>query len=228
MGFQAAVNLYRGFGIVGEKFSDAPAIATSYILNGTQPNQFGNAFTLVSEGVAQAGGDGVFVGILVNPKAHILTGTAGDPLAPSLILPNQTQADLATRGQYIDTLSNAGNIGDLVAYSTTDGSLQSVAPIVDFTASISTTVLTVSAVAKGTLGVGQIIEGAGVIPGTYIISLGTGTGGTGTYNISGAGETVASKPMTANSLAPTGYKFIPKAEVFKFDTSASGLAVVQL
>jgi hypothetical protein len=167
MGFQAAVNLYRGFGIVGEKFSDAPAIATSYILNGTQPNQFGNAFTLVSEGVAQAGGDGVFVGILVNPN-------------------------------------------------------------VDFTAYISTTVLSVSAVAKGTLGVGQIIEGAGVIPGTYIISLGTGTGGTGTYNISGAGETVASKPMTANSLAPTGYKFIPKAEVFKFDTSASGLAVVQL
>ena len=44
-----------------------------------------------------------------------------------------------------------------------------------FTGSISTTTLTVSAVASGTLYVGQTIQGAGVPAGTIITALGTGT-----------------------------------------------------
>jgi len=32
MAFQSTVNLYRGFGIIGEKFSDAPSVATTYNL----------------------------------------------------------------------------------------------------------------------------------------------------------------------------------------------------
>jgi len=52
-----------------------------------------------------------------------------------------------------------------------------------FTASIATTgVMTVTAVSSGTLAVGQAITGAGVPAGTRITSLGTGTGGAGTYN----------------------------------------------
>lgn len=53
-----------------------------------------------------------------------------------------------------------------------------------FTGSISGNALTVSAVASGTLAVGEIVFGAGVTPGTYISALGTGTGGTGTYTLS--------------------------------------------
>lgn len=60
-----------------------------------------------------------------------------------------------------------------------------------FTATIATTVLTVSAVAAGVIAVGQTISGVGVTPGTTIISLGTGTGGTGTYNLS-VSQTVGS------------------------------------
>lgn len=52
-----------------------------------------------------------------------------------------------------------------------------------FTASIASTgVMTVTAVATGTLAVGQSITGSGVPAGTRITSLGSGTGGTGTYN----------------------------------------------
>lgn len=59
-------------------------------------------------------------------------------------------------------------------------------PNATFTAAISGTVMTVSAVASGTLAVGQtVIDPNGVIPaGTIISSLGSGTGGTGTYNLS--------------------------------------------
>jgi hypothetical protein len=50
--------------------------------------------------------------------------------------------------------------------------------------SISGTVLTVPAGLSGTFMVGQTISGTGVTAGTTITSLGTGTGGAGTYNLS--------------------------------------------
>jgi hypothetical protein len=68
------------------------------------------------------------------------------------------------------------------------------------TASISTTTLTVTAVASGTLTVGSPIYGTGVTAGTYITALGTGTGGTGTYTVS-ASQTVASRAMTGYTYA---------------------------
>ena len=52
-----------------------------------------------------------------------------------------------------------------------------------FTGSISGTTLTVTAVASGTLAVGQRVFGSGVLPNTKITALGTGTGGVGTYTV---------------------------------------------
>jgi len=52
-----------------------------------------------------------------------------------------------------------------------------------FTASSSGSTLTVSAVASGTLEVGDYLNAPGILPGTRITALGTGTGGTGTYVI---------------------------------------------
>lgn len=67
-----------------------------------------------------------------------------------------------------------------------------------FTASISGTVMTVSAVASGKILVGQLLTGAGVSAGTTITSLGSGTGGAGTYNIS-ISQTVGSETINAGS-----------------------------
>lgn len=65
-----------------------------------------------------------------------------------------------------------------------------------FTGSVSGNTLTVTAVTSGTIAIGQIITGTGVTSGSEISSLGTGTGGTGTYilNIS---QTVASTTITS-------------------------------
>ena len=74
---------------------------------------------------------------------------------------------------------------------------------VDFTASISGTTMTVTAVRSGVLAVGQLITGTGVTaspPGsnaTYITALGTGTGSTGTYTV-GISQTVSSRTLSAN------------------------------
>lgn len=71
---------------------------------------------------------------------------------------------------------------------------------VKFTGSISGTVLTVTAVERGTLAIGQTITGAGVAPSTSITSLGTGVGGTGTYNLNNS-QAVSSEAMSGSKLA---------------------------
>jgi hypothetical protein len=67
------------------------------------------------------------------------------------------------------------------------------------TGSISGTTLTVSAVTTGQLNVGETISGTGVAAGTQIVSQLTGTaGGAGTYQVSGAAQTVASTTITGS------------------------------
>lgn len=65
------------------------------------------------------------------------------------------------------------------------------------TASLSGTVMTVSAVISGTIGVGDVVTGTGLTAGTYVASFGTGTGGDGTYNLSAAATTEAGETITA-------------------------------
>jgi len=62
------------------------------------------------------------------------------------------------------------------------------------TGSITGTTLTVSAVASGTLYVGQTIQGTGVTALTIITALGTGSGGVGTYTVS-TSQTVSSTTL---------------------------------
>ena len=64
------------------------------------------------------------------------------------------------------------------------------------TVSVAGTTLTVATVTSGTLTVGSIISGTGITAGTTISALGTGTGGAGTYTISGAAQNVASTTIT--------------------------------
>lgn len=63
------------------------------------------------------------------------------------------------------------------------------------TASISGTVMTVTAVSAGTIVVGQTVFGTGVTENTTITSFGSGSGGVGTYNVS-ASQTVASTSIS--------------------------------
>lgn len=64
-----------------------------------------------------------------------------------------------------------------------------------FTAQIAATTLTVSAVASGSLAVGQSVVGPGVLPGTKIAALGTGTGGIGTYTLNSTQSVSAPSTM---------------------------------
>ena len=215
---QSTVGIYNAAGIPGDLSFDGPIRAKSYNLysNGT-PNLIGNAFTVTSASspnpsgsgpngaTATVGGTGSFAGILLNPKEYPLRGTtAGGALAPSLTLPDYAIGECLTTGEVWVNLPGPANVGDLVTYDPLTGNLNSIAPTSTFTGAIAAggsagvpDVLTVSAVTAGILAVGQIISGTGVEPAT-IISLGTGTGYTGTYNLSTINQqTVASRAMTA-------------------------------
>lgn len=133
MGFQSTVSIPQGFGVPGEIFQTAPQLVLSYTLvSGAQPNIVGaTAYTITSQGVAQAGSGGThgFAGILCSPKEYALYGTSiGGPLAATLTLPNQTQAELLTEGMMIVTLPAAAAIGDYVLYNDTTGALATMAP----------------------------------------------------------------------------------------------------
>jgi len=71
-----------------------------------------------------------------------------------------------------------------------------------FTASISGTTMTVSAVTSGTIYVGCLITGTGVLANTTITALGTGSGGVGTYTVSQS-QTVASTTITSDGFPIT-------------------------
>lgn len=136
MGFQSSVSLKQGFGIVGDIYTDGPLRVQSLALNSTDAanNIVGRAFTLVSEGYAQAGGSGAFVGIMVNSKSQANYGTSGNTLAPSLAVANARQAEFLKMGEVVVYLNSAADIGDAVAYDDDTGELYAGAPATGQTA----------------------------------------------------------------------------------------------
>lgn len=78
-----------------------------------------------------------------------------------------------------------------------------------FTASISGTTMTVTNVASGSIGLGQILSGTGVTIGTTVTAYLSGSGSVGTYTVS-ASQSVGSTTITSpaqymhRTLGPTG------------------------
>lgn len=134
MAFQTTVNIFSGAGVPGDFYTDSPRRAESYILESADAtnNVFGRAFTKkAGQGLAQVGnpsGTAVFAGFLVNPKGSVNYGVFGNALAPSLVLPNESQAELATWGSIFVELPAAANIGDYVYFDNTTGALTTQAP----------------------------------------------------------------------------------------------------
>ncbi|MES1986803.1 MAG: hypothetical protein V4440_02020, partial [Pseudomonadota bacterium] len=97
---QSTVQFAQGAGIAGELFSDAPHRGQPFIIvSDPVVNKTGLACTVTSEGIAQTGGSGVFAGILGIPKSYASSGAVGDPLAPTIILPDQTEVEMLQEGE---------------------------------------------------------------------------------------------------------------------------------
>lgn len=134
MGFQSAVQINQGAGVPGEQYSDGSWRAQSFILESalSSYNVIGATMcSVTSQGIAAAGNSGgvaAFAGLLVDPKNIALFGVGGSPLAPTLVVPNETQVECATMGSYWVTLPGAAAIGDWVIYDNTTGAISTVTP----------------------------------------------------------------------------------------------------
>lgn len=104
------------------------------------------------------------------------------------------QYSLAGNKAVFDIVTTSGSVrqAEIVLDAVT---IQNSKTAASFTGSIAATTMTVTAVASGTLAVGDVVTGTGILPGTTITALGTGTGGTGTYTVS-VSQTVASTGIT--------------------------------
>lgn len=127
MVFQTAVRADMAFGVPGELFTDGPVRAAPWTLLSAKPNVIGYAYTLAGDGVAQVGGTGQFVGILVHPKHYASYGTAAGTLAPTMELPNQSIGELLSMGDIVVSLAAAADVGYTVIYDTTTGALSAIA-----------------------------------------------------------------------------------------------------
>ena len=108
-------------------------------------------------------------------------------------------------GTFITDISS-GTLGGTGTYiltgSQTVGSVNmtaGAAAVANFTGTISNTTLTIppGGMTSGSLSVGMLIAGPGVTTGTTILTLGTGTGGQGTYTLSTASSVTSPVSMTA-------------------------------
>lgn len=126
-------------------------------------------------------GNGNMSGAAKNGTTALAYSSAADDGVWRMIVHSQDASPLTT-GEFngalrVDGVEQTHYSGTLSAPSTTDNA--------SVTASVSAggQVMTISAVASGTVKVGQTVFATGIVPGTRIASLGTSTGGTGTVNL---------------------------------------------
>ena len=137
-------------------------------------------------------------------KGCTITSQAGTPVTitvtAAVIYVSTATLTLSTA---TTTVLNSGDTIILTCPVTSGaGTFSTQIKTVVFTGSQSTTTLSVTAMTTGVMTVGTVLSGPGVAVGTYVTSLGTGTGGVGTYTVSKS-QTVASGVLWGN--IPQGY-----------------------
>lgn len=227
---QTTVRYDLTFGVPGEAKMDNPGrIVRPGLLNSASAayNIVGATFfTSPVAGGAVAAGGAIGAanqpwGILCNPKAYAAYGTTSGPLNPTMTLPNNMEAEFMMAGELCISVPGVCSIGDLVTYNTTTGALGTIGPNASFTGVVASNVLTVSAMgATGNIGVGSVVYSSTGAILCRVLSLGTGTGGNGTYNVDTT--TVSSQPCSANSAPPAGTNFVPFTTISRFPQTASG------
>ena len=95
----------------------------------------------------------------------------------------------------------------------------------------SGTILNVSAVASGTIFIGQRVTGSGVSSGTLVTGFGTGTGGSGTYTVNtsqlvGAGTTLTGAASAIASTPATGDNSVNIATTAFVQSAVGGLGTM--
>ena len=114
-----------------------------------------------------------------------------------------------------DTVTGTGVTAGTTVTGLVSGTANTVGAVYSLSATVTTeaaeavttasNVLNITAVANGGLSIGTTISGTGITSGTTITGFGTGTGGIGTYTISGAQVNTAAETISGPANASTGW-----------------------
>ena len=230
LGAGGAVNLSGGVHVTGSVAAtalDAQATAIEFG-SGTTAALLANDNTITAAVTADKGAsvEGVLIDAGANVGAINNTGSISATITDS-VSTNGAAAAIDDRSGSVTSIHNTGQI--IAALVPTDTSFVLTGPTTainvanslngvtitqtpsltfggtpgpHFTGSISGTTLTVSAVAAGTLAVGETLYGSGLTAATTIVSEGTGTGAAGTYVVSNS-QTVSSEALSAAGPVPS-------------------------
>lgn len=219
--------------VVGDLYLDGPHRAQPGVIDNSGGGSIGQVFTQVagSDGHCILGGTGVFFGILGNPKVQALYGSGGNALAPSILVPQYGKGEF-----YYDTtgvavaLPAACNVGDKAYYDTTTGvigtqpkSANSGAGTVAFASNVATVAAWPGSLPP--IGVGSVITIAAGAQAT-VLSLGSGTGAAGTYNVDNGATIASSAGFTYTSALPSGKLYVPGFEVVRFNLTGAATGVI--
>jgi hypothetical protein len=147
--------------------------------------------TVASTSINATDAPAIFDGVIVGTTLVVSSVTSGTL---------QIGQTIEAAGIVDGTIITAFGTGTGGAGTYTVSSSQNLNYDSQFTASITTTVMTVTAVAEGVIANNDYVYGSTVSVDTLITSLGTGTGGTGTYNINNS-QTVGSSTIFAAPVA---------------------------
>lgn len=184
-----------------------PAIEKVYVVKNATTGGFPVTFKVSGQtGVSIPNGGTYFV-YVDGTDARRVTGS----------IASQDASGVAITGGTINVGDTQAPRSDLQMTATTN-------PTAVVVGSISGTTLTVSAVTSGTLAVGDrlTIAASGLDYNTYIVALGTGTGGTGTYTINNT-TTLSSATLYAFSSAYNTLTFYEKDTTAGTNQSLGGI-----
>ncbi len=216
-GFQNFVNQQPPPAVIGAFASMNPRSTVlagpgSLKADAALPVVIGNfAWGLNSAGFAYGSDvNGGVMGFIANELQTVITAFLGqDRLAVQGGFP----VTLYSRGDFWTYVTGGAVAVGAAIYADRDTGAPTVsATAASVTGSITTTVLTVTAVGSGALRVGDVLVGSGVTANTTITALGTGTGGVGTYTVD-TSQSASSTTITVANANDTGFKAATAAPV---------------
>jgi hypothetical protein len=139
-----------------------------------------------------------FTGSISGTTLTVTAVASGTIITGQVLTENSASSGTTITSQLTGTTGGVGTYTVSISQTRTSGSFTGTYTLASTTLSILSTVLRVTAVASGTLSIGQFLTGTGVAFSTTITAFGTGSGNTGTYTISSA-QAFASTTISASA-----------------------------
>ncbi len=178
---------------VGDTVSNASLSQTATITGlGTGTGGTGT-YTLTYTGSTAS-----FTGSISGTTMTVTAITSGSIITGQVITGTDVTAGTTVTSQLTGTTGGIGTYTVSISQTRTSRALTGTYTLASTTISILSTIMTVTAVASGTLSIGQFLTGTGVVFSSSITAFGTGSGNTGTYTLNSA-QYFASTTVTASA-----------------------------